>query len=376
MALTHTVLWIDDESNEEFKNLAYDGYGLEIIDKTCYNDGIAWLKENLGICDAVILDVNCKSSDDPTEVESMESFTSNLQQVTSLCKEGGFIPWLVYSGGSYEGKGALNYVIKTEKVRYGRKEYYDKPSDRHILFEDVVFNIENRVSTAIRHKYSEAFTLEAAHTNLVKILSTLEEGDTRNTGVFNIIRDVMGNIMDRCYNLGLCAVKFTGTNLSECSRFLGKTEMGELIPCYIQRSIHSVCDVSNNGSHGPSENAENLVVKEDVGKGKAPYLIRSTVYELLNILVWLNSVPSDDASIMERSLFTEGLLGSQPIEGFIGTVEQDENGNYHCGEYLLNSRFTPPVGEPVKLSNTRSNKSDSKHKYPFFAGKWEKTIIE
>ena len=52
-----------------------------------------------------------------------------------------------------------------------------------------------------------------------------------------------------------------------------------VIPIYIQRSIHSLVAITNPGSH-------RTVTDDDVAKGRAPYLLRSLIFEMLNVLHW------------------------------------------------------------------------------------------
>ena len=66
------------------------------------------------------------------------------------------------------------------------------------------------------------------------------------------------------------------------SKFFGKT-YGEKCP-HIARALHTVVEVTQNGSHGD----EKTIIAKAVSEGKAPYLLRSCLNELLNIIYWLN----------------------------------------------------------------------------------------
>ena len=77
--------------------------------------------------------------------------------------------------------------------------------------------------------------------------------------------------------------------------------MTGIVPVYIQRSFHSAVTVSNEGSH-------RLRIDQDTKDGVAPYLIRSTVFELLNILIWLKTLSTEKEEINERRRQTQAIL--------------------------------------------------------------------
>ena len=64
------VLWVDDMPTEEFMDEAYE-YGLDIQPVTSVNGGIAALKDKAKVWDAIILDANCKITDDEQEQPSI-----------------------------------------------------------------------------------------------------------------------------------------------------------------------------------------------------------------------------------------------------------------------------------------------------------------
>ena len=128
----------------------------------------------------------------------------------------------------------------------------------------------------------------------------LENHEYDNADVFNKIRKVLEWVMLYCNDIGLLSVKFKGTNLNECSKFLGDPKMLEVIPVYVQRSFHSAVTISNGGSHRDC-------INHDTKEGIAPYLVQSTVYELLNIIIWLQTLPTGDEDIAARRAKTDKI---------------------------------------------------------------------
>ena len=333
------VLWIDDQPLKRLGDYALDAYGININQLENYTDGIKWLRENLNTCDAVILDVNCKHSK-AEEIPSMKVFTNNLDQIKELCKVKRFIPWFVYTGGGYDGEAALEYAISGNSG-WSKELFYKKPIHRDKLLENVVEAIKLSTETGLREKYGDVFGLsDEIRSDLLGVLTVLEKEDYTNTGIFNQVRLIMDWTMEYCHNLGLLQVERTGSNLSECSKFLGQSQLKEIIPVYIQRAIHTLVDISNEGSH-------RLIINEHVESGKAPYLIRSLVYELLNLLHWLKSLTDDPFDNARRELRVKDLLqdNTQLSQDIVeddvqnvshqGEVAVDEKGNFYCDNYVI-----------------------------------------
>lgn len=165
-----------------------------------------------------------------------------------------------------------------------------------------------------------------------------------------------------CNKSGVLPVPFKGANLAECSLFLGKKEMQEFVPVHIQRSFHSCVDIANNGSH-------RLAIDTIVGSGAAPYLIRSTVFELLNIIYWCKTLPTSENEIKNLRQKTSVFMPTEGSEEIIGLIEQDENRNYHCKDCLLkyNEMHPEDIGKKIKISKHSPNTNErTKELYHFF----------
>ena len=99
-------------------------------------------------------------------------------------------------------------------------------------------------------------------------------------------------------------------------------------------------DISNEGSH-------RLIINEHVESGKAPYLMRSLIYELLNLLHWLKSLTNDPFDNARRELRVKDLLqdNTQSSQDTVdddvqtvshhGEVAVDEKGNFYCDNYVI-----------------------------------------
>lgn len=357
----YKVLWIDDEPSEEFMNEAYD-YGLDIINAKCHDAGMILLKDTDKQWDAVILDAYCKITDEQTETPSLASLTESISSIDIYCNETRFIPWFVYTSGAYEGFDFLKNQIRKNRV-WDDRLYYSKPSDRLALFAKLKEAANEQSATHLKLKYADIWKIYPDK-NILQLLEIADGGGNKTASVFNDIRKVLDWVMHYCCNHGL-PLGFNKSNLGKCSTKLGKKEMQDYVPLYIQRSLHSCVEITNNGSH-------RLVVDDDMKKELAPYLVQSTVFELLNILVWCSSLPQEKEEIEVLAAKVIKLLEHPAL--YEGIVEQDANNNYHCGKYLLNynhCKNTEVLGKIIKITEVKDNSApDTKNTYPYFGHRW------
>lgn len=349
----YRVLWVDDQPEEEFMNEAYEN-DLDIDVATCYEEAQEKLNDAGESWDAIILDANCKLSRDEYEAPSLESLQESISYLNKLCTER-FIPWFVYTGGAYEGFSALGCFISRNRDWDDRK-YYNKPQDRYALFENLKKAADNSRSTYLKHKYADVWNVYM-HDDLLPILDALENDVYTNSSVFNEIRKILDWVMKYCFEHGVLPIEFDGSNLGECSKILGDKKMTEYVPIHVQRSLHSCVEISNEGSH-------RLSINQFVQDGKAPYLVKSTIYELLNILHWCGTLSSDDydismLSVKIKSLFKKEAIGQEMTGDALieGIIEKDEKNNYHCGSCLLSYQQMKEedVGKRIRIKKTKVN---------------------
>lgn len=289
------VLWVENEPERlrNFKRDIEEDGEIELIVRKDARTAVEYLNDNIEKLSAAVLDI--ESFIDPNSDEETKTSFSRVRDCINKLEHRNKIEYFAFTG---KGK----YLADKEGFREEYEcEIFDKNYQSIEAEEHLKKIVDRHVIARISSKYKQAFSLSSdIQMDLLQILMILENGDTRNADVFNKIRKVLEWVMEFCYDIGLSPVQFTGSNIGECSRFLGSNDMKELVPIYIQRSIHSVVEVSNNGSHGFS-------VDEDTKNGAAPYLVQSTVFELLNILSWLKTLPIDEASVAERSFQTTAI---------------------------------------------------------------------
>ena len=294
----HLVLWVEDtpELLQGFQNDIEEEDEIEFVIKRDASNAVEYLENNIEKLSAAVLDIESFINEDSTE-ETKSSFCRVRDKILEL-----------------KHRNPIQYFAFTGKAKYLKDEKGFKEEYKCEIFDKNYQTIEaekrlremvsNHVIAKISNKYGKVFQLSSEiQMDLLQILMIVEDRETRNADVYNKIRKVLDWVMGYCYNIGLSQIEFSGSNLADCSRFLGSKEMGKIVPVYIQRSFHSCIEIANDGSH-------RLTIDKDTKDGAAPYLIQSTVFELLNILNWLKSLPIDEDSIAIREAQTAEIYQS------------------------------------------------------------------
>lgn len=305
----HLVLWVEDtpELLQGFQNDIEEEDEIEFVIKRDASNAVEYLENNIEKLSAAVLDIESFINEDSTE-ETKSSFCRVRDKILEL-----------------KHRNPIQYFAFTGKAKYLKDEKGFKEEYKCEIFDKNYQTIEaekrlremvsNHVIAKISNKYGKVFQLSSEiQMDLLQILMIVEDRETRNADVYNKIRKVLDWVMGYCYNIGLSQIEFSGSNLADCSRFLGSKEMGKIVPVYIQRSFHSCIEIANDGSH-------RLTIDKDTKDGAAPYLIQSTVFELLNILNWLKSLPIDEDSIAIREAQTAEIYQSiQTKRNLQGTI--------------------------------------------------------
>jgi hypothetical protein len=112
---------------------------------------------------------------------------------------------------------------------------------------------------------------------ILKLLIALKTKDNKNSAHLNDIRKIMEDIFSECVSKGI--IPTTIPKFNQRSIHLCQPCMQSIVPAYMQRNIHSVVEIAQTGAHRTQTD-------QDIRSGKAPYLISSTITELLNIILW------------------------------------------------------------------------------------------
>lgn len=143
------VLWVDDLPTEEFMDEAYKN-GLCITSATSVNKGLSLLKDKSIEWDAIILDANCKITDEEQEQPSLMALKEAVNQLVHMRTE---TPWFVYTGGDYEGVEHLKFIINERD--YDDRLFYEKPKQRYELYDKIKKVVADRDIFVIKKKYAD-----------------------------------------------------------------------------------------------------------------------------------------------------------------------------------------------------------------------------
>ncbi|WP_155808329.1 hypothetical protein [Xylanibacter brevis] len=278
------VLWVDDMPTNEFMDEAYE-YGLSITSATSVNKGLSLLKDKSIAWDAIILDANCKLTDDEQEQPSLKTLKEAIGQLIHMRTE---IPWFVYTGGDYEGVEHLEFMIKERA--YDDRLYYEKPKQRYDLYNNIKKAVESSEAYIVRQKHASVCNFYTDYDLVELLINSNKDSFVTDTTVPGTVRKIIERIFKHLDTIGLLPVEFKRTNLAECSKSL--EDIPQIVPIHVIRSMHFCVDVCNPGAHATT-------VHQDIVSNVVPYLNKSILLNLLNILHWCPTIKERDKEEMK-----------------------------------------------------------------------------
>jgi len=293
---TLNVLYFEDEPGN-FDTRARNKYNLNVEYALNEKMGLDLLSQCVQKWDAIILDAKMPKAEG--DIEEISTLNDTLRRIVAI--SGYHIYHYIYSA-----HGALLEPLYPRET-WQDKAVYDKsvPESFDLLCQNIrrsFFKSQDEVAK-IKLKYPLIHTIsslpcdspsEESLINIVKRIETSESVDynpNNDGGVFNEIRTILEWVSKYLYHLGLHNVEPTPTNIAACST--ATCSNSQFVPVYIQRALHSLSAICNDGSHS-------LPTRELTNNGKAPFLVRSTVFEFLSVLSWLITFIDDDKSNAER----------------------------------------------------------------------------
>ena len=360
---SYNVLWIDDQwdTQEAFLTLC-EQEGIDIKPFKTSKEGMIEFEKHLYEWDGVILDAKVFDETED-EAPSTIGLTKSIYKIKELLPKR-YVPWFVFTGQpDLQSNDDFRNML-------GGENYYRKSVDLEQLLIDIKSEADKLPETRIRKKYSNIFEIFDS-AELLSILIGLDGNDVRNSSYFNQMRKILEDIFSKLGQDGLFPSDCI--KLNQQRSFLCSWKMAKYVPVYIQQSIYSLVEVSQDGSH-------RLKTDDDVKSGNAPYLLQSSTMELLNIILWFKDIQkicSDDSDAMLyiKSLHApvieevNDLLIQTEEEKHI--VERDASGNYHSGKYLISYKSGPDcLGKKIQILKSEPNSQSSKNLYPHFGMKY------
>jgi len=295
------VLWIDDECmtdsgkrspmGEEFVNYAYE-QKIKITTMQTYKEGVGAIRNNPHKWCAVILDIHNQKATSGKASDDFDAARDEIKSIQALNHQKE--PYIFILSGNKLYHGEHSTIRKPD---YCSKSIYDKNGDDYkLLFEDIL-KIQNvsKLYTC-QELYKDVLTIandfcgEETRQRLLKVLYEITINDVKNNpALFNDMRKILEDISEGLKQLGYPYFLETKekVTLNNLSRYVD-SDMS--VPEYIQRAFHTSDRIVQDGSHSQKAAEERFKVDCDVAHSMAPYLLRSCVYELCNILIWMRSL--------------------------------------------------------------------------------------
>ena len=310
----YNVIWADDECDTLKKDVAirklFDDKRIEVLKfvatSEALKDAIECFKDKI---DAVIVDGNFSKG----EVEYVESddisgliHTISFIELFNVKRD---IPFFLYTARKILlqeicKNGEIDYFIKTERLV--QKGNIDKLADKIIKDVDHIHSVEFMV----KKKYQSLINIaknvdmqcaESLHQFLLD--EARDKNFDQSVDLFNQLRGIMEQIMEGCkendivprdirslnnfknfYTYTSRYDRNTSQNVSFWKGHGGYKPLDDVMPKAIGYSIDKLIDTIQDGSH-KMQNL-NLGVSEYVQEAQSPFLFRSCLYQVMDVLRW------------------------------------------------------------------------------------------
>jgi|GEM_PF-1925221 len=295
------VLWIDDESildsgklspmGEEFVNSAYSK-GINITPMLTYEEGVNAIARNPQKWCAVILDIHNQKATKGSPSDGFDEARDNIVRIQAKNEQSEPYIFVLSGNKKYQTESST-----LRQLPHCSKNVYDKNNgDYKKLFEDILkiqnisplYHCQNQYYDVLA--YAKKYCGDETWKRLLLLIYEITIKNIKdNPSLFNDIRKILEDIMDGLQRVGYSFFKVVNgkdITLNNLSRFISEDDE---IPEYVKRSFHSLVRVTQDGSHSKSVQSTNRMdVDYDVKNQKCPYLLRSSLFELCNILIWMS----------------------------------------------------------------------------------------
>jgi len=291
------AIWVDDliknpdgtqtDLCKSIVNSAYDE-GIDITPFATYDEAYNEMKKYPSKWIAIILDVR---NDHAIAGSENQDYLSMRRKVEDFRKEQGnsVEPFIfVFSADPVTISASKRYFIKDADIQ--SKEVYIKPNDTNVLFDDIKAAANLSTVYATYKKYEDIMnSLEEMKWSqkdqndvfdLIKAIDT--DNDYKSDKWYNVIRKLLETVIfDKLekegFMDGFLTSQYYKDTLNAKSIYVCRKDSP--VPEYIKRAFHSLTEITQQGSHS-------LIVTNYTKEGKAPYLLKSCLFNLLTIIIW------------------------------------------------------------------------------------------
>lgn len=308
------VMWVEDDPEviytypEEAKE-----YGIELVHFPCWDDAETALKRDYDRWAAIILDAKCKHHQD--SLDNAPRFLINATNaITKICHGQRFIPWYILSG---QAETDIKELIPETRLEWDgdwKKPFYDKNTDRDLLFSRVKYAARKTRSAdmKIHVMYKEVFdAIEElgidvdADNYLSDLLAELhfpELDDKDFNDKYKKVRQIVELIFRSMIEKGLLPpqkkinLKCSNMILSGMNVSWGKGDNTTLVvevaktvlPKIVQDNLIHMIHTAGSDVHTESVNDEDTKHLQEYQRmiGNTSYLLKSYALQLCDIILW------------------------------------------------------------------------------------------
>lgn len=337
----YNVLWIDDIFNNDFDRLAYQN-GINLCHFKTSKAGIRSLEDGFDTIthDAVILD-GLAFNESEDEEHDIEGLINSLNRIKELRKKR-WIPVFIFTGelDKMEYSGDMKWIEK-----------YDVPIiikgvDNRAFIKEVIRAVEGQEIFELKNKYPDIFSLcqeeYIGEKEIYRVLQIIKDIESPHSIVneqerLTPMRKVLEAIFDKLNRIGLIPdeVQFGNGNFNGAGKFIAKKNQNyiykeDLIDPVIAEMISFLSGFSQDGSHNRGKSLE---VDSYLSQSTNPFLYLSLCFSLIEVLGYLKRfIDNNSNKELNQNKWMNKVI-------YRGEIEQDEENNYYCGEYLLNYSF-------------------------------------
>jgi|GEM_PF-469358 len=403
------VLWIDDEFDTlEIINESAAENDIELIGIKSAEDALREL-ERPDKYDAVVLDGLFYLDNSEKGTPSKDTaFGKVAMKLRALKEKEIILPWFILSGKTHFTKDANSMVETMADKDYASGKVFDKKNrEELLLWIEIKKSVEDIPKYKIKQEFHRAFEVCSekyigieSQKYLLDILTSVKNPSAvfDDNLYFTQIRIIIEAMFRAANRFGLlhdaCITKDGKVNLTESSLFLAGLETKHLnvkcaishFPKLIADSVQSILFITGAASHTTDpEIKNNINLSQYRSIIRTPYLLYSLTFQLMDVLVWFKEYVGLNSDIKQNKLYWKEMgiqrvviseVNNLEAKKNIGIIEQDNQGNFYCNEFILNYNYTLnnyKIGDKIEIIESKNNeKSNTSFYYPRYATKFKK----
>lgn len=280
------VLWMNNGDEELHEYIAKgETHHLSITTCLCMTDCRHKLDDKNTRWDAVILNAEIKTI--PNEIPNEQ----NLPQAAEEVKKRN-IPLFVVTSKELQFEAFIKQIVPDKRI-------YNIETESDTLFDAIRIKVSNNPKIVAREKYGVVYKFCP---DVEGLLIKLENEDIKqDVTILNECRKILEWIKNNTLFSDMNISDEIRKNLIEKNKKnVPQRTYGELtlnnfryaiggsrkVPIFVQKSFNACLSTANPGSHILKTDDVNEVIR----KGNAPYVTKTLIYEMLNVLYWCASL--------------------------------------------------------------------------------------